>query len=130
MDAGLTKDEIRQLSRIEGLPTADKPAFACLASRFPYGETITKEKLDRVGRVEFALRGMGFGQFRVRSHGDLARLEFEPGAMERAWSLRDRIHQICREAGFVFASLDLAGYRTGAMNEALTESQKQQGLQT
>jgi len=117
--AGLTKEDIRALSRHFDLTTSEKPAMACLASRFPYGERITREKLDRVGQVERALRRMGFTQLRVRSHGDLARLEFESGEMQRAFDERETLAQLCREAGFVHSSLDLTGYRCGSMNEAL-----------
>jgi uncharacterized protein len=118
-EAGLTKEEIRQLSRERGLTTADKPSYACLASRFPYGETITREKLDRVGNAEEELNKMGFSQFRVRSHSDLARVEVAPAEMEKAWQMRAAIGDICKQAGFTFVAIDIQGYRTGAMNEAL-----------
>lgn len=118
-DAGLTKDDIRFFSRRFGLPTAAKPSFACLASRFPYGEKITREKLERAEITEKALRDFGFTQFRVRIHDRLARLEFIPEEMEKAWRMRGKIHAACKEAGFIFVSIDLQGYRTGAMNEAL-----------
>jgi uncharacterized protein len=117
--ANLTKQEIRAFSKQRGLRTADKPAYACLASRFPYGEKITVPKLDRVGRAEQELRRMGLRQFRVRSHQDLARVEVSPSEFEFAWGNRDQISAICKTAGFVFAAMDLDGYRTGAMNEAL-----------
>ena len=119
VEAGLTKKEIRALSAEMGLPTASKGSFACLASRFPYGDSITKEKLARVDRAEQTLRAMGFNQFRVRSHGDLARIEIEPADLDNAWQRRADISVACKKAGFVFVSLDLEGYRTGAMNEAL-----------
>jgi len=118
-EAGLTKEEIRQLSRDMRLPTADKPAHACLASRFPYGERITPEKLGRVGRAEQALRAMGFSQFRVRSHGDCARVELVPAELEKGWRERDAITGACKKAGFTFVALDTQGYRMGAMNEVL-----------
>jgi uncharacterized protein len=120
-EAGLTKPEIRQLSGQMGLPTADKPTFACLASRFPYGERITREKLQRVGTVEKALRDLGFTQFRIRSHGDLARIELTGREMEKGWQSRQTISDLCHEAGFVYVAIDLDGYRTGAMNEVLAE---------
>jgi uncharacterized protein len=120
-DAGLGKQEIRQLSSQMGLPTADKPTFACLASRFPYGERITREKLERVGAVEMALRDLGFTQFRVRSHGDLARIELTGQEMGKGWASRQTISDLCHKAGFVYAAIDLDGYRTGAMNEVLSE---------
>jgi len=121
-EAGLTKQEIRGISAKMGLPTASKPSFACLASRFPYGEKITGDKLSRVGKAEDSLIKLGFHQFRVRSHGDLARIEIESGQMDKAWSMRDELERVCREAGFTFAALDLRGYRTGAMNEALSQT--------
>lgn len=123
-DAGLMKDEIRKYSHDLNLPTADKPSYACLASRFPYGEHITNDKLDRVGKVELSLRKLGFKQFRVRSHKDLARVELAPEEMETGWKKRSEITAICKKEGFVFVSLDLEGYRTGAMNECLSDSDK------
>ncbi len=122
MEADLSKDEIRELSKEFNLPTADKPAYACLASRFQYGQRITEEKLRRVEKAEAGIRGLGFRQFRLRSHENLARLELEPSDMEQGWQEREKINRICREAGFVFVSMDLTGYRTGAMNEALSQN--------
>ncbi|MBN1981447.1 MAG: ATP-dependent sacrificial sulfur transferase LarE [Chitinivibrionales bacterium] len=121
-EANFTKQDIRDLSRQLGLQTAEKPALACLASRFPYYEQITKEKLDRVETVERQIRALGFSQFRVRSHQDVARIECIPAEMEKAFALREKLARICCESGFTFASLDLKGYRTGAMNEALPHS--------
>ncbi len=118
-EAQLTKGEIRFYSEQLNLPTATKPSFACLASRFPYGEKITKEKLDRAGQSEKGIRGLGFTQFRVRSHGDLARLEFILGEMDKAWQARSELETLCKEAGFTYVALDIKGYRTGAMNEML-----------
>jgi pyridinium-3,5-biscarboxylic acid mononucleotide sulfurtransferase len=123
-DAGMGKEAIRRISRQLGLATADKPSFACLASRFPYGEEITKVKLDRVGNAEIGVRALGFGQFRVRSHGDLARVEFAADEMEQGWQMRQSVERICREAGFTYVAIDARGYRTGAMNEALGEAVK------
>ncbi len=119
IDAGLTKDEIRAYSERAGLPTASKPSFACLASRFPYGERITAEKLDRVGKAEQALRLMGFSQFRVRSHSNLARIEFVESEIDKGWSQRAVIDDALKQAGFTYVAIDTTGYRTGAMNEAL-----------
>jgi pyridinium-3,5-biscarboxylic acid mononucleotide sulfurtransferase len=118
-EAGLTKMEIRELSASLALPTASKASFACLASRFPYGEKITAEKLQRVGKAESALRALGLHQFRVRSHGPLARIEVAFIEIEAAWVKRAIISQICRKAGFTFVAIDVDGYRTGAMNEVL-----------
>ena len=118
-EAELTKKEIREFSRQLGLPTADKPSYACLASRFPYGEKITIPKLTRVGKAEQTLRGLGFRQFRVRSHQDCARVEITPDELATAWDKRAEISKACKEAGFVYAAMDLEGYRTGAMNETL-----------
>lgn len=117
--AQLTKREIRAFSKQRGLKTADKPSYACLASRFPYGEKITAPKLDRVGRAEQGLKQSGLKQFRVRSHHDLARIEVAPSELEYAWKNRGGISAICKKAGFVFVAMDVDGYRTGAMNEAL-----------
>jgi len=123
-DAGLTKDDIRAISRDLGLPTADKPSMACLASRFPYGMVIDRAGLARVGTAESAVRTLGLRQFRVRSHGDVARLEVEPGELEAAWVLRGAISEALRAAGFAYATLDLDGYRTGSLNETLSEEER------
>jgi len=120
-DARLTKAEIRRISRSLGLPTADKPSFACLASRFPYGERITAEGLDRVGRAEDWVRTAfpGLGQLRVRSHGDLARVEVAPDAIPLLAARAAGISAALRALGFAYVSLDLQGYRTGSLNETL-----------
>jgi uncharacterized protein len=120
-DASMTKDEIREVSRALGLPTADKPSMACLASRFPYGTVIDIAGLTRVGSAEDALRALGLAQARVRSHGDVARLEVAPAEMDRAFALRREISTALKSAGFAYATLDLDGYRTGSMNETLSE---------
>lgn len=120
-EAGLTKQEIRVLSKGLGLPTWDKPSFACLSSRFPYGTRITGERLDKVEKGEELLRSLGFRQFRVRYHGDTARIEVEAVEipMFLDGSLRGRIVEGFKEIGFVYVTLDLQGYRTGSMNEAI-----------
>ncbi|MGK7344519.1 MAG: ATP-dependent sacrificial sulfur transferase LarE [Candidatus Nitrospinota bacterium M3_3B_026] len=120
-EAGLTKNDIRELSRRMGLPTWDKPAFACLASRFPYGSRITPQKLSMVEAAEEALRGMGFTQLRARHHGDVIRIELSPEDIPRAVepAMAERIHAAMKEAGFLYTAVDILGYRTGAMNEAL-----------
>jgi len=119
LDAGFKKDEIRAFSTDLDLSTASKPSFACLASRFPYGEKITREKLQRVGTAEEALKACNLRQFRVRSHDNLARIEVAPEEIDYAWSIRQKCASICKEVGFTFAAIDCTGYRTGAMNEAL-----------
>ena len=120
-DAGFTKAEIRALSRRMGLPTAKKPSFACLASRFPYGERITAEGLARVERAEEWLRDAepGLSQLRVRSHGDMARIEVPPGDIPCVAARAGEIAAAFKGMGFAYAALDLQGYRTGSMNETL-----------
>ena len=122
--SGFTKTDIRHFSAKFGLPTANKQSYACLASRFPYGEKITKPKLDRLAMAEFQVRELGFSQFRIRSHEDLARFEFIPAEMNKAWKMREQLTEICKKNGFVFITIDLNGYRTGSMNEVLPESVK------
>lgn len=122
-EAGLSKSEIREIAAMLGLPNWDKPSMACLASRFPYGEEITEENLARVANAESSLREMGLRQFRVRAHGNVARLEVEPDEMEDAWQMRDAVASAIKEAGFAFVAQDLEGYRTGSLNEALTEQE-------
>ena len=120
-EVGLTKAEIRALSREMGLPTSDKPSFACLASRFPYGERITAAALERVERAEQWLldAGLGLKQLRVRSHGDLARIEVPTDAIPRLAARAAEIDATFKELGFAYVALDLRGYRTGSMNEVL-----------
>ena len=124
LDAGLNKQEIRLLSRQLDLPTWAKPSFACLASRFVYGEAITDEKLRAVEQAEDLLLGLGFTQMRVRVHGPLARIELLPEDLPRltAPDLRGKIVSALREYGFSYVTLDLQGYRTGSMNELLDNS--------
>jgi len=121
MEAGLNKEEIRQLSRKAGLPTADQPASACLASRFPYGVRITEERLRTVDQGEKALRAMGFRIFRVRHHEDLVRLEFGPEDLPKAMQMgvAAELTRVFKELGYKFVTLDLQGYRTGSLNEVL-----------
>lgn len=118
-DAGLTKDEIRALSREMGLPTWDKPAFACLASRIPYGEAVTEEKLRRIERAEETLTDMGLGQLRVRCHENLARIETDEAGFAIVVKRREEVQERLRAAGFAYVSLDLLGYRMGRLNETL-----------
>lgn len=117
--AGFTKSDIYALSRHFNLPTANKASMACLASRFPYGEAITREKLARVELAEKSLHELGYHQLRIRSHGDLARLELTEEEIQRAFSQRKELISILKKAGFTWCSLDLQGYRSGAMNETL-----------
>lgn len=118
-DVGFTKDDIREVAEMLELPNWDKPSMACLASRFPYGEAITEDGLHRVAEAEAAVRALGLRQFRVRAHGDVARVEVETGEMDRAWNLRDEMAAAVKTAGFTFVAADLSGYRTGSLNEAL-----------
>jgi uncharacterized protein len=121
LDAGLHKTEIRQLSQRAGLPTWDRPASACLASRLPYGTEVTPERLALVERGEAALRELGFRQFRVRLHEKLARIEIAPEEMPRAMSpqMAASITARLKAAGFTYVALDLEGYRQGSLNESL-----------
>jgi uncharacterized protein len=119
-EAGFTKADIRNLSKEMGLPTWDKPAFACLSSRFPYGTEITREKVSQVGRAEESLRELGFRVLRVRHHGDVARIELGDKEFNLAVdTLRSEIITRVKGAGYAYVALDLQGYRTGAMNEVL-----------
>ncbi len=120
-EAGLTKEDIRRVSKGLGLSTWDKPSYACMSSRFPYGETITLENLARVSAAEDFLREMGFGQFRVRHHGTIARIELTPESLRLALERRDAIVTRLKEIGYTYITLDLEGYRTGSMNEVLNK---------
>lgn len=114
---GLTKQEIRQLSNQLGLPTWDKPAYACLSSRFPYGTAITIERVRQVGHAEELLHTLGFRILRVRYHGDVARLELGPEEFYKAvGSLKEQVIQVIKQAGFTYVSVDLENYRAGSMN--------------
>jgi len=120
-EAGLAKAEVRRLSRYLGLPTAAKPAQACLASRFPYGTKNDKGSLERVGKAEDLLRKLGFGQVRVRHHGAVARLEVDPAMIPRLVraDVRGKISRELKKLGYAYVALDLDGYRTGSLNETL-----------
>lgn len=122
-EIGLTKDEIRPLSRMLGLPTWDKPSIACLGSRFPYGSSITLEALSQLDQAEDLLRSLGFRQLRVRHHGDIARIELDPADIPRMLDedIRTRVVVGFKQLGYKFVALDLAGYRTGSMNIHLQE---------
>lgn len=120
-EAGMTKEDIRILSKEMGLPTWDKQPFACLASRFPYGHEITREKLEMVDKAEQFLLDLGLRQVRVRHHGDIARIEVSAGERSRFFDegIMDRVHTRLKEIGFKYVALDLKGYRTGSMNDTL-----------
>ncbi|HYJ81182.1 MAG TPA: ATP-dependent sacrificial sulfur transferase LarE [Longimicrobiaceae bacterium] len=119
LEAGLTKAEIRAWSRELGLPTWDQPAAPCLASRLPYGLAVTPQRLKQVERAELALRALGLRDFRVRHHGEVARLEVHPSELGHAAALREAVDAAVRGAGFARVLLDLQGYRRGALNEVL-----------
>jgi uncharacterized protein len=121
-EAGLTKADIRALSRELGLPTADKPASACLSSRIPYGQRVTVEKLRQINEAEQFLRGLGFRQVRVRHHETIARIEVPRADFPRFFDegVNDAIAQRLKEIGFAYVTLDLRGYRSGSLNEMLS----------
>lgn len=121
LEAGLAKEEIRLLSRRAGLPTWDRPASACLASRVPYGTPVTPELLDKIDRAEAVLRDLGFRQFRVRAHGDLARIELAPGELSRGFDagIAQQMAARLKSLGFAFVALDLEGYLPGSLNSLL-----------
>jgi uncharacterized protein len=124
IEVGMTKADLRELSRRVSLPTWNKPASPCLSSRIAYGTTVTIERLTKVDRGEEILREFGFKEFRVRHHDSLVRLEIAPSEMDRVLN-REVVNQLAerfRELGFKYVTLDLQGYRSGSMNEALPES--------
>jgi uncharacterized protein len=126
---GFTKAEIRELSKEQGLPTWNKPSFACLSSRFPYGERITSERLQMIDRAEQFLLDLGIWQVRVRFHDNLARIETDEAgfAILLNPSARNQVYEEFRKIGFTYVSLDLKGYRTGSMNETLSSSELSYG---
>ena len=121
VEAGLTKEDIRALSRERGLSTWDKPAQPCLSSRIPYGMPVSVEALTRIGRAEAYLKGLGLREFRVRHHDSVARIEAEPGEMARLLEpgVRESLVEELRALGYLYVTLDLAGFRTGSLNAAL-----------
>ncbi|WP_326512681.1 ATP-dependent sacrificial sulfur transferase LarE [Clostridium intestinale] len=125
-EAGLTKKDIRDLSKEYGLATWNKPAFACLSSRFPYGNKITLPKLKMIDQAEQFLLDMGIRQVRVRHHGEIARIEVAPEEREKFFNIEfmDKISSKFKKIGFIYTTLDIAGYRTGSMNEVLKEEEK------
>jgi uncharacterized protein len=132
LEAGLSKDDVRAIARHLGIPTWDKPSFACLASRFPYGQGITKENLMKIDAAETFLRDHGFRFFRVRHHDDnTARIELGPQEFHRVFDdeFRSKLVAHFKSLGFLYVTLDLQGYRTGSMNETLSPEQKAEYLQ-
>jgi uncharacterized protein len=129
-EAGLTKDDIRQLSRQAGLPTADQPASPCLASRIPYGLEVTEQRLRQIDQAETFLRSLGFVEFRVRHHDSMARIEVPPKELARitAEPVRSKVVEQLKSLGFQFVTLDLQGFRSGSLNESLSQEQKKAGL--
>lgn len=123
IEAGLTKDEIRALSKERGLPTWDKPAMACLSSRIPYGSPVTIEALDQIEAAEMFLRSLGLRQLRVRHHGAVARIELDESGMAVLMNggRRNAVVNRFKELGFAYVTLDLAGFRSGSMNEVLKQ---------
>jgi uncharacterized protein len=124
-EAGMTKKDIREVSKMLKLPNWDKPAYACLSSRFPYGQSITEEKLSMVSEAEKYLRGLGLVQFRVRHHETIARIEVLPDDINILTNspAREELTAKFKDIGFTYVTLDLAGYRSGSMNEVLTETE-------
>lgn len=129
-EAGLTKEEIRQLSREIGLLTADQPASPCLASRIPYGLEITTQRLQQIDQAETFLRSLGFVEFRVRHHDPIARIEVRPQDIAKlvAEPVRSKVVERLKSLGFQFVTIDLQGFRSGSLNESLSPEQKKAGL--
>lgn len=125
-EAELTKNDIRELSKMLDIPTWNKPSFACLSSRFPYGNEITVQKLSMVDKAEQFLMDMGFNQLRVRHHGDIARIEVAPEDRTKFFNIEimDKVGSEFKKIGFKYVTLDMLGYRTGSMNEVLSEKEK------
>ncbi len=119
LEAGLTKDDIRTLSRQRGLPTWDKPAMACLSSRIPYGAPVTVEALGRIEQAEAYLRSLGLRQLRVRHHGDVARIETDEAGLELLIARRAEVVERLKALGYLYVTLDLAGFHSGSLNAAL-----------
>lgn len=122
--AGVAKEEVRELAKHLGLPSWDKPALACLSSRFPYGQEITPEKLSQVARAEEFLRREGFGEVRVRHHGEIARLEIGEAEMERAFAMREEISAELKDSGFLYVAMEMSPYKSGSLNAALAKPKK------
>jgi uncharacterized protein len=127
VDAGLTKAEIRELSRDAGLPTWDRPAAACLSSRVPYGTPVTRETIRTIEEGEEAIKALGFRQFRVRFHGELVRIEIATEELPKALTpgCASEFTRIFKQLGFLYVTLDLEGYRQGSLNAALRRAVEQ-----
>jgi uncharacterized protein len=125
VELGIGKNDIRKMARERGLPNWNEPAHACLASRIPYGEEITLQRLERIGKAERGIRAAGFVQFRVRDHGTVARVELAPSEISRALPpvVRKKIVAACKKAGYAYVAMDLEGYKTGSMNRVLKDAQ-------
>lgn len=125
-EAEISKEEVREISKALGLPTWDKPAIACLASRFPYGTRITRERIEKITACEGVLRDLGLRQFRARYHDTILRVEVAQEEFEHVMQpeVRSQIVERCKAQGFLYVTMDLQGYRTGSMNEALTPEEK------
>lgn len=119
VEAGFTKDDVRRCAKIVGLRVWDKPAAACLASRIPYGTSVTMQRLRQIDEAEAGIKALGLRQVRVRYHNDVARVEVGAPELERAFALREGVSAACKRAGFAFATLDLDGYRVGSHNEVV-----------
>jgi uncharacterized protein len=122
--AGFYKDDVRRYARGASLSVAEKPSFACLSSRVPYGTEIDRKMLSQIERAEAVLRARGFAQFRVRHHGELARVEVAQEELERAFAAREAIGRDVQACGYAFVALDVFGYRTGSMNQMLSEEER------
>jgi len=122
-ECGIGKDAVRALARRFGLPNHDKPSSPCLSSRVPYGEPITREKLDQIAQAERYLRGIGLREFRCRHHDRVVRIEATPDQFDLVMAHRDRIVSELRRIGFLWVSLDLAGFRSGSLNDVLNLKQ-------
>jgi uncharacterized protein len=129
-EAGLTKKDIRELSRRAGLPTADQPASPCLASRIPYGLEVTEQRLRQIDQAETFLRSLGFVEFRVRHHDSIARIELPVAQIAKvlAEPIRTQVVEQLKSLGFQFVTVDLQGFRSGSLNESLSEEQKKAGM--
>jgi uncharacterized protein len=125
IEAGLNKEEIREIAEILGLSVWDKPALACLSSRIPYGQKVTKEKLSQIEQAEEFLHSLGFRQLRVRHHENIARIELEPGEIPKFLNeeTREKVFKKFRGIGYLYVTLDLQGYRSGSLNEAFRKKE-------